>query len=344
MTRTGDNPPTPPPESSALPAAVSSAALRNRLKFRQLALLAELEAVGSLHKAAERLGMSQPAATRLVHELEALMGASLFERTHRGMTPTDMGRLLMRHASVLLAGIDHVWQEAAALRSGSAGLLRIGMNAGAPPAPVADAILGLKRETPRMEVRVEQGSNEALLDDLREGRLDLVVGRAPAGGGQEAFDFELLYQEHFPVVCGPQVVVPAGPREFESLIDLPWILPLGNTALRRNMELLFLGRCGRLPDDVVEAVTSPLLVQLVASGGRVAAVPGWLAREHAGGGQMCVLIERLPGVTGPIGITRRAGEVATAHAARFADALRKSCAPVANLLRDTKSGSPVPNT
>jgi molybdate transport repressor ModE-like protein len=338
MSRTGSEAP------AGLPAAATSAALRNRLKFRQLALLAELEVAGSLHKAAERLGMSQPAATRLVQELEELMGASLFERSNRGMSPTDMGRLLMRHASVLLAGIDHVYQEAAALRSGSAGILRIGMNPGAPPAPVAQATLQLKRETPRMEVHIVQGSNETLLEDLREGSLDVVVGRAPAGSGTESFDFELLYAEHFSVVCGPHNPRQGAPCRFEELVDLPWILPSGSTALRKNLELLFLSRCGRMPDDCIEAVASPIVTLLVTQGHRVAAVPGWLAREQVRTGQMQVLIARLPNITGPIGITRRAGEVATTQALRFVEALRLAGEAWAAPLGDTKSGSPLPNT
>jgi molybdenum-dependent DNA-binding transcriptional regulator ModE len=94
--------------------------LRNRLKLRQMHLLATLADAPSLHKAAARLGMSQPAATRLLQELEETMGGPLFERTGRGLAPTDMGRLLMRHAQLLVAGIDQVYEEALALRTGDA--------------------------------------------------------------------------------------------------------------------------------------------------------------------------------------------------------------------------------
>lgn len=219
--------------------AVSATALRNRLKLRQLVLLAELEAEGSLHKASRKLGMSQPAATRLVHELEDLMGDSLFERTSRGMVPTDMGRLLMRHASMVLAGIEHVYQEAAELRSGNAGVLRLGMFPGAPPKLVADAVIGLKRAAPQMEIKLVQGNNDALLDELRGGKLDLVVGRAPAASMKAAYDFELLYNEHFSVVSGASMPAPTAPCGLEKLIDLPWILPLAGTTLRSNLDLLF---------------------------------------------------------------------------------------------------------
>ena len=212
---------------------------------------------------------------------------------------------------------------------------------------MAQALIQLKHETPRMEVTLVQGNNEALLEDLRDGRLDVVVGRAPAGGGKEAFDFELLYSEHFAVVCGAQNPLPAlqaGPCVFEDLIDLPWILPDGNTALRSNLELLFLSRCGRMPDDCIQAVGSPVLGLLVTQGHRVAAVPGWLAREQQRVGQMRILLARLPNISGPIGITRRAGEAESSQGLRFAEALRRACDAFLAGPADPESGSLLPNS
>ena len=323
--------------------ASSLDALRNRLKLRQLVLLAELDTAGSLHKAAERLGMSQPAATRLVRDLEELMDASLFERTSRGMTPTDMGRLLMRHASTVLAGIDHVYQEAAALRSGNAGSLRVGMFPGAPPMLVADAVIALKRKTPRMDVKLVQGSNEELLDGLRDGGLDMVVGRAPTDDGKGAFDFELLYSEHFSVVGSLSEEVTHASCALEQLIDRPWILPLPSTALRSNVDLLFLSTCGRLPVDFIEAVYSPLVVSLVTKGHRLATMPSWIARELRNGGGMKILITRLPNITGPIGMLTRAGEAPSSQTTRLAEALRLSRENFDSAATDPKTVSRAPN-
>lgn len=323
--------------------AASSASLRNRLKLRQLALLAELDAAGSLHKAADRLGMSQPAATRLVQELEQLIGASLFERTSRGMTPTDMGRLLMRHASMVLVGVDHIGQEAAALRSGNAGTLRVGMFPGVPPKLVAAAVIGLKRETPRMEIRLIQSDNETLLDDLRDGRLDVVVGRGPASSAKKELDFELLYDEHFCVVTSQAIAESTESCRFEHLIDHAWVLPLPNTALRSNLELLFLSQCGRLPVDFVEAVSSPVVVALITKGNRVATMPSWIAREHESSGRMRILIARLADITGPIGLITRSGEALSSQANRMAEALRASRQHVDGSPTDSKTGSRPPN-
>lgn len=299
----------------------SSAELRNHLKLRQLTLLASLGETGSLHKAAERCGMSQPAATRLIHELEELMGVQLFERTSRGMVPTDMGRLLIRHASMFLAGIDHVYHEAIALKSGNAGNLRLGVMSGAPPQLVANAIALVKLETPRMDIQVVDGANEFLLAGLHDGSVNIVVGRAPAAGRATA-TFELLFVEHFSVVCGPSSDISKPVSGLGALLDQLWILPLPGTALRANLDVHFLSQCGRLPQDVIESTSIAANVALIELTGRVAVMPRSLAREHRSRGQVRVLIDKLADLTGPIGILTRMGETPATHILRMAEALR----------------------
>ena len=329
---------------AAKPQPVTLAALRNRLKLRQLVLLAELESAGSLHKAAERLGISQPAATRLLRELESLMDAELFERTSRGMSPTDMGRLLMRHAAMLLNGVDQMHQQAAAVRSGAAGSLVVGLYPGTAPELVTDALLQVKRGAPRMDVRLVHGAGEALLEGLHEGRFDLLVGRAPTGDGEGVLDFELLYMEHFSVVCGAEREHPPASSGFDILVQLPWILPTRDTALRRNLELVFLGACGRMPADVIETTTSAVASLLVTRGGRLAAVPSWLAREQAGLGLMRVLVPPLSNLSGPVGVTRRSRLEASVPVATFVAALHEACAHLAaGAADDPDSESPAPN-
>lgn len=308
----------------------SPASLRNRLKLRQLALLAELESAGSLHRAAGRLGMSQPAATRLIQELEDLMGASLFERTSRGMAPTAMGHMLMRHASLFLAGLDQVHEEAVALRTGNAGVLRVGFFPGTPPKLVGCAITRLKTETPLMDVHVVEGPNEALLTALREGGLDLVVGRSPAAGESQGLAFESLLQESFSVVCGagnPQP--PATPADLAELIHSPWILPVRSAPLRAGLEALFLGQCGRQPANLVESTSLPLNVALMTAGPYLAVMQSSLAREHAARAELRILIDRLPDLAGLMGIFTLSGQAPTSQALRMIDSLRITSAGLA---------------
>jgi DNA-binding transcriptional LysR family regulator len=67
-----------------------------RLKSRQLALVVALDDTRSLRQAAERIHISQPAATRLLQELESQLGVELFQRSRRGMQPTMAGEVMVR--------------------------------------------------------------------------------------------------------------------------------------------------------------------------------------------------------------------------------------------------------
>ena len=77
--------------------------LRARLKPRQLMLLSTISDEGNIHRAAEILNMSQPAASKLLKDLEDVLGVALFERLPRGMRPTWYGEALVRHARIALS-------------------------------------------------------------------------------------------------------------------------------------------------------------------------------------------------------------------------------------------------
>ncbi|HVL36255.1 MAG TPA: LysR family transcriptional regulator, partial [Burkholderiales bacterium] len=104
----------------------SSALLSRRLKLRQLLLLRALGETRNLRRSASALNLTQPAATRLLQELEAALGLQLFERSRRGMAPTPYGEAMIRHARAVLADLDGAREELAALAEGSQGRVVVG--------------------------------------------------------------------------------------------------------------------------------------------------------------------------------------------------------------------------
>lgn len=299
-------------------------ALRNRLKLRQLSLIVALEEEGTLHKAARKLGMTQPAATRLLHELEANLQARLFERSRQGMVPTDMGALLIRHAALILAGVDHVQAEAAAMHTGASGNLKIGQFSSAPPALLARAIVQIKRSTPQLNVRVIEGPQELLIHALRDGELHLAIGRAPAKEFAAYLNFEVLLHERFSIVCGQQSRrrrLPAG-TGIARLIDEPWVLPLPSTPLRASLDLQFWAQCGRTPTDVIEYSSAHTGIALLRESECVALLPSQVAADYAQRRLVRVLVKEVPDLVGPIGIITRQGEVLPSHGLRLVEALR----------------------
>ena len=112
---------------------LTDSALLMRLRTRQLLLLEALGRERQLGRAAAALGISQPAATKLLQQAEDALGAPLFKRLARGMEPTPTGEVLVRFARQSLVDFGFARQQVAALRSGLRGRLRLGTVPGALP-------------------------------------------------------------------------------------------------------------------------------------------------------------------------------------------------------------------
>src|SRR3990170_3396374 len=104
----------------------NAALLYRRLKLRQLLLLRALRDSGNLRRSAAALNLTQPAATRMLQDLENTLGLKLFERSQRGMAPTPYGEAMIRHAGAVLADLDSAREELSALADGSHGRVAVG--------------------------------------------------------------------------------------------------------------------------------------------------------------------------------------------------------------------------
>jgi molybdenum-dependent DNA-binding transcriptional regulator ModE len=104
-------------------------AMLARIKTQHLLLVASLAEYRSVQRAAQALNMTQPAASKLLHQLETILGVPLFIRHPRGVVPTEFGEILVRHARVALAELRHAHDSLEALRTGLAGHIKIGTEA-----------------------------------------------------------------------------------------------------------------------------------------------------------------------------------------------------------------------
>lgn len=149
-----------------------------RLRMRQLKLIAETVALGNLKLAAERCGMTQPAASQGLHDIETLVGTQLFERSPRGMRPTAAGRALAAHARGCLSALHAASRDLSDLESGYASPLRVGTMLPGVPTLVSPALQRLRAVQPEFRVRIIEDSLEPLLDGLATGAHDLLVVRS----------------------------------------------------------------------------------------------------------------------------------------------------------------------
>ena len=97
-----------------------------RLKLRQLRLLVAVGQHGSIQSAARDLSISQPAATKMIQDLELDFEVKLFERTNRGVVPTVFGDALIRHGKLLFAQVSNAAQALDELNEGNDGRVGVG--------------------------------------------------------------------------------------------------------------------------------------------------------------------------------------------------------------------------
>lgn len=174
----------------------------DHLRLRALALIEALGETGSLHKAARRLNVSQPALTVELREVEHVMGARLFDRTPQGLTPTDMGSYMVRQAGLILADLRRAQEEFTAGHAGRS-LLRVGVLPLLMLEIVARALAQLHEALPTLSTEFTEGAAAELLKGLSDGTLDIVVGRMlPEFAHESDLRPTYLFTESFCIVAG----------------------------------------------------------------------------------------------------------------------------------------------
>ncbi|KDQ71248.1 MULTISPECIES: LysR substrate-binding domain-containing protein [Streptomyces] len=268
--------------------------LDGRLKFRHLILVDALSRQGSVVGAAAELHVTQPAATRSLHELEDILGVALFERRPRGVTATVFGEAFTQHARAVLAQLAQAGRHVVELADADRGTVIVGTHLAGSNVLLPRAITGIKKERPYLTVIVREASPEALLLELEAGRVDFVVGRLTAPSDERMVRRKLYDESVDLVVRAGHVLVGRPHVELAELVDYPWILPGGETALRREIEEFFTRNGFALPLNRVETTSFLTVRQLLLETNVVAVLPSLIIRDDP-------RIVRLPVPLDPIG-------------------------------------------
>ncbi|MDN7545976.1 LysR family transcriptional regulator [Burkholderia cenocepacia] len=209
---------------------------------RDLEYLLALERHGSIGKAADALGLSQPALTKAVQRLEAQVGVTLFERTANGMTPTPAGARFVARAQRIALEFDDAMQEMRAIRGGEQGVVRVGYSPTVPNAFVLGACRQLIRERPAARLRLRCRLARELLDLLAAGELDLVVAPEPQQP-DPALDTIALFDDRLTVLA--DAAHPLQRKRALTLADLAdqeWLLPETTIPVRHRIDDAFRAR------------------------------------------------------------------------------------------------------
>lgn len=235
--------------------------MARRLKPHHLRLLVKISESGRLQFAAEVLGLSQPAASRVLAEMESSIGAPLFERTPKGMTPTPVGQAVLRHAQAILSGYADLETEVAGLQGGQMGEVRVGSVTGPAIRCLVPAILKIKQDAPLIEPTFEVGPSSELMARLEKGQFDFIIARLPNGYDSRAFTVLPARSEVVSLVV--RAGHPLLARDRVSLADVAryqMALQVRGSPLRTALEEAFLAQGVQMPAQITN--TSSLLIML----------------------------------------------------------------------------------
>lgn len=270
--------------------------LRSNIKLRHLQLVVALDEFRHLGRTAEFLSVSQPAVSKMLAEVESMLGLTLFDRSTRGTEPTSSGQAMVRFARSVLADYERTRDEIAAEASGAAGRTRVGSMVVALPVLLAGAVKLLKQKSVLATVMVEEGDLTHLLPKLRLGELDLFVGRLEPGYSAPDLVTEALFNEPMVVVVKPGHALTANKKpDWNDIANMPCVLPPPWASLRVKIEQTFYKFGLNPPADIIE--TSSFLALNTFVQQRDAA--GFLARSVGMHFQKEGLLKVLP-ITVPI--------------------------------------------
>jgi DNA-binding transcriptional LysR family regulator len=297
--------------------------LTSRLRFKQLALLVALDDHRNLHRAAEAIHLTQPSATKLLRDVEAIFGFQLFERLPRGMQPTALGTEVVRFAHRFLIELDRFSADIQNKRQGGFGQLVVGAIMGAAPDIVALAVIALKKRRPLLVIKLLGETSDVIITLLEQCKIDLAVGRFSQLKQHNNIGYEDLGNE---ILCAvarrDHPLTRGGEIKLCSLTEVAWILQPITTPSRQIIEQEFGHEGVRTPSDIVECSSIFATLQLVQKSDAITILPESVVRDHLAAG----LLVRLPIAVGKhlpgFGILTRRGEPLSAVALEFIGCLR----------------------
>jgi DNA-binding transcriptional LysR family regulator len=221
---------------------------------------------GHLGRAAEALGLSQPALSKSLRRLEQELGAKLVKRTPKGVELSAEGAALLGRARELHLSVQAMAQEIRDVGRGRVGHVRIGAGPVSSAEMLVEALLPLLREAPKVSFNIVVSDNDLMIPALRRGDLDLIVGYAPRALPREGLVEEPLFELDFVVVASADH--PLAGRKTVSLADLAgerWALTEASLLTQQRLRRIFLEHGLPLPEVAVETRSLRLRLQLVAS-------------------------------------------------------------------------------
>ncbi len=295
--------------------------LDGRIKLRHLTCFLEVARLKSVSGAASMLGLSQPAASKTIQELEAILGVELFDRSRRNLVPTSFGEVFLRYAGASITALKQGMQSVAQVEGG------VSFTVGALPTVSARilpaAVTHFSAQRYGMKPRIITGPNGYIISQLRLGEVDLVIGRMAEPDAMKGFSFEHLYSERIALV-----VRPGHPLLQPSVFDIGAIggyqvlMPPPGSIIRPTVDrFLVANAIGPLADEI-ETVSDSFARSYTRSSDAVWIISEGVVVDDIDHGLLMRLPADMSDTLGPVGLTTRTDTPPSLPVQLFAQSVR----------------------
>ena len=259
------------------------------MEIHQLRTFVAVAREGSITRASERLGLSQPAVSAHIKAIEDSLGLTLFDRTARGMSLTSDGQRLLAKAEQTLGAHQELIDEANRIKGRLTGRLRLGTASNSSDEALGRFLTVLSERCPEVEVALQHGTSLDILNGIRGGSLDAGFYNEAGESDAELTTIEVARFGIY-LAAPPGLVAASQPLDWEALAELPWICPTSSTCCARAAESLFKTHQIR-PKRIINIDRENVTRTLIAGGVGVGLLHAGIAKEASDNGEVELVCE-----------------------------------------------------
>ncbi|MBL1420642.1 MAG: LysR family transcriptional regulator [Alphaproteobacteria bacterium] len=243
------------------------------LKFNHLRLIAALGETGQISASAALLHMAQPSASRLLSELEYIVGNKLYSRHPRGIILNESGLLLAKKARHMLRGLDDMNRQIIETGEG----LRGAVSVGAVTTPALEIILPIIRHArvthPNIEISVTVDTSPKMAESMLNGNIDFYIGRITEEIDPRPFRTRIIGKEPLVlIVRSDHPLTRDAPKDLSDCTSYDWVLQSSGELMRHAVEKYFAEHGYKMPTQILNTSSVMMTLAIISQSNSIAPV------------------------------------------------------------------------
>jgi DNA-binding transcriptional LysR family regulator len=300
-----------------------------RIKLRDLHILLAVVQCKSMAKAAEHLAISKPVVSKVIADLEHMLGVRLLERDRHGAEPTIYGTALLKRGTIVFDELREGVKDIEFLTDPEAGEVRIGSNPFLAASFVSAVVDRLSRRYPRIVFHLVVATPETLFVELSARNVDFLITRQIGLPADRQLDFDFLFEDPFVVAAGEQCEWVRRRRiELAELVNEPWVLPPQASAFGAVVTDAFRASGLDYPRTTVVTLSPEVRIRLLATGRFLAIFPASALKLPTRHPELKILPVELPTARVPIAVVTLKTRALSPVAQLFIDCAREVAKPL----------------